>query len=175
MPGTNNVPTVFEYYPNDPNDTVAQGFLTSFLQSTASLPLTVKGDSQSSPYGSLGPALEGVTLQASVNGINDQPLITGATVTISLETLIDNFVDTSFTIYNPLQTDIVITFVQADASVNGVIYAHFDQSFDNFVVPAGGTGNSGTFGNVLLTQGAPASLPIIPDGYLDIASAVTTQ
>ena len=175
MPGTNNAPTVFEYYPNDPNDTVAQSFLTNFIQSTAPLALTVKGDSQSSPYGSLGPALEGVTLQTSINGINDQPIITGVTVSISLETLIDNFVDTSFTIYNPLQTDIVITFVQADASVNGEIYAHFDQTFDNFVVPAGGTASSGTFGNVLLTQGAIASLAIIPDGYLDIASAVTTQ
>lgn len=175
VPGTNNAPTEFHYYPDNANDTVAQGFLTSFIQSTGPLALTVKGDSQSSPYGSLGPALEGVTLQTSINGINDKPIITSVTVSISLETLVDNLVDTSFTIYNPLQTDLVITHVQADAGVNGEIYAHFEQDFDGFVVPAGGTASSGTFGNVLLTQGAIISLGIIPLGYLDVFSAATAQ
>ena len=59
--------------------------------------------------------------------------------------------------------------------MNGDIYAHFDQAFDNFVVPAHGTANSGTFGNVLLTKGALASLGIIPLGKLDVASAQSVQ
>lgn len=74
---------------------------------------------------------------------------------------------------NPTDADLVIQFVQADGSVNGTIFAHFDQAFDNFVVPAHGTANSGTFGNVLLTQGALNSLGIIPGGVLDISAAQT--
>lgn len=58
--------------------------------------------------------------------------------------------------------------------VNGEIYAHFDQPFSSFTIPSGQTVNSGTFGNVLLTQGALASLGIIPLGYLDTFTAVTT-
>jgi len=63
--------------------------------------------------------------------------------------------------------------VQSDASVNGDIYAHFDQAFNGFVVPAGKSANSGDFPNVLLTQGAIAALGIIPLGYLDIAATST--
>lgn len=51
----------------------------------------------------------------------------------------------------------------------------FNQDFDSFVVPAGGTANSGRFDNVLLTKGALASLPIIPLGYLDVACAQTVK
>jgi hypothetical protein len=47
-----------------------------------------------------------------------------------------------------------IAFVQVDSGVNGETYAHFDQSFTGFIVPAKGTANSGRFGNVLLTKGA---------------------
>ena len=62
-----------------------------------------------------------------------------------------------------------------DSGVDGTTYAHFDQAFDSLVVPAGGTANSGTFGNVLLTQGALASLGIIPLGSLDVFCDATIQ
>lgn len=58
----------FQYEPADANDTVAEAFLTSFVQSGDVLPLSVQGDSASSPFTSLNPALEGVTLQTSVTG-----------------------------------------------------------------------------------------------------------
>lgn len=76
---------------------------------------------------------------------------------------------------NPTDSDLVINFVQADGSVNGEIFAHFDQPFSSFVVPARGTANSGTFGNVLLTQGAIKSVGIIPLGRLDIGASITVQ
>jgi len=135
----------------------------------------VKGDAASTPYGSLQLALEGVGLATAISGINNKPIITGITVSIGLTTLLDNLVEVQFSIYNPLDIDLVIEFVQADASVNGQIFAHFDQAFDSFVVPPGQIVSSGTFGNVLLTQGAIASLAIIPLGYLDVASANTAQ
>ena len=68
-----------------------------------------------------------------------------------------------------------ITFTQVDAGLDGTIYAHFDQAFDSFVVPAHSTANSGTVKNVLLTQGALATLNIIGAGELDVFSAATIK
>lgn len=65
--------------------------------------------------------------------------------------------------------------MQADGLINGEIYAHLDQAFSSFVIPPKQTVNSGKFGNVKLVKGALASLPIIPLGYLDIQSVVTTR
>jgi hypothetical protein len=78
-------------------------------------------------------------------------------------------------IYNPLDTALEISFVQADGLINGEIYAHFDQAFSSFVIPAKQTVNSGQFGHVKLTKGALASLPIIPLGYLDVQSVATAR
>jgi hypothetical protein len=124
--------------------------------------------------------------------MNVPPFITHITVTISPETLFDNLVTVNFDVspisvdcfcdpslkcfyqfFNPLPVDLVVQFVQADASVDGTIYSHFNQAFENFVIPAGKTVNSGEFGNVVLTQGALGSLGIIPLGYLDVAAAAT--
>lgn len=121
------------------------------------------------------------------------PIITHLYATISLATLETNEVQLSFDvrthsltgamrttdertnqIYNPLGADLVIEYVQADGLVNGEIYAHFDQAFSNFVIPPGQTVNSGTFSNVVLTQGAYASLGIIPLGYMDVQAVSTT-
>jgi hypothetical protein len=123
------------------------------------------------------------------------PIITHVYPTISAETLVTNEVELSFDvsrfytrcpgtsdqladvsqIYNPLEADLVIEYVQADGLINGEIYAHFDQAFSNFVIPPGQTVNSGQFSNVKLVQGAVASLPIIPLGYMDIQAVTTTR
>jgi len=66
-----------------------------------------------------------------------------------------------------------VNFAQVDSGVNGETYAHFDQAFTGFTVPAKGTGNSGKFGNVLLTKGALASLELILLGRLDVFTATT--
>ena len=65
--------------------------------------------------------------------------------------------------------------VQSDAGVNGEVFARFSQGFSSFIVPPGQTVSSGTFDNVLLTQGALASLPIIPLGRLDVSAATTVR
>ncbi|KAI6135778.1 hypothetical protein EV401DRAFT_1898270 [Pisolithus croceorrhizus] len=175
VPGDNSMQGEFQYEPADANDTVSQSFLTSFIQSGDILPLSVKGDAASTPFTSLQSALEGVTLSTSVTGLNVPPIITHVYVTISLDSLVTNEVETSFDIYNPLDAHLVIEFVQADGMVDGEIYAHFDQAFSNYVIPPGQTVNSGTFGNVKLVKGALASLQIIPLGYLDIRTADTVR
>ncbi|EPQ57376.1 hypothetical protein GLOTRDRAFT_120580 [Gloeophyllum trabeum ATCC 11539] len=174
LPGENVVPTEFRYEPNDANDTVAQSFLSDFLQTGDTLPLSIKGDSSSTPFGSLQSALEGLEISTSLKGLNVPPIITHINVYIGLSTLFDNIVDINFDVSNPLDTPLVIEFVQDDSGVNGDIYAHFDQAFDSFVVPPHSTANSGTFGNVVLVKGALASLGIIPLGYLDVFSVATT-
>lgn len=172
VPGENTIPSEFHYMPANPNDTTAQGFLTEFLTSTDTIPLTIQGDSGGSPFGSLQPALEGVKLETSLKGMGDV-IILDANVFITLDSLVTNLVSVNFDVMNPTDADLVITFVQADGSVDGTIFAHFDQAFDNFTVPAGGQANSGTFGNVLLPQGALNSLGIIPGGVLNISAAQT--
>ncbi|KDQ57731.1 hypothetical protein JAAARDRAFT_69819 [Jaapia argillacea MUCL 33604] len=175
VPGDNVVPTEFHYEPANANDTVAQGFLSSFLQTSDNLPLTIKGDSSSTPFASLQPALSGLSLTTSLNGLNVPPIITHINVFLGVSTLTDNMVSINFDIHNPLDAPLVIEFVQADSGVNGETYAHFDQPFGSFVIQPGQTTNSGTFGNVLLVQGAIASLAIIPLQRLDVFAVSTTR
>lgn len=82
--------------------------------------------------------------------------------------------NTTHQVYNPLDADLILEFVQSDDSVGGKTYAHFDQGFPNFVIPPGQTVNSGVFPNVALTQGALASLVIIGQN-LDVAAAATIR
>ena len=70
-PGENTIATEFHYAPSDANDTTAQAFLTEFLQTDDDIALTIKGDSDSSPFASLQPALEGVELSTSLKGMLD--------------------------------------------------------------------------------------------------------
>lgn len=68
-----------------------------------------------------------------------------------------------------------LQFVQSDSGVEGTTYAQFSQPFSGFTVQPGQIGSSGIFDNVLLTQGALASLGIIPLGFLDVDTASTIQ
>ncbi|CDO73852.1 hypothetical protein BN946_scf185016.g9 [Trametes cinnabarina] len=175
VPGENTIATEFHYAPADANDTTAQAFLTEFLQTDDDIPLTIKGDSDSSPFASLQPGLEGVELSTSLKGLNVPPFVTHINAYITLDTLFDNMVTIDFDIANPLDTDMEITFAQVDSGLNGVTYAHFDQAFDSFVIPAHGTANSGSVPNVVLPQGAIATLGIIGEGKLDVFNAATVK
>jgi len=138
--------------------------------------LNIAGDGGSTPFLSLRDGLEGIKLSSQIGGLNHPNLITHIHVLISLESLVTNLVSIDFDIQNPLDTDMVIEFVQGEASLNGTEYAFFGQRFEGgFVIPSGQTANSGVFGNVLLTQGAIPSLDIVPLGILDINTATTVR
>lgn len=77
VPGENTIATEFHYAPADANDTTAQAFLTEFLQTDDAITLTIQGDSDSSPFGSLQPGLEGVELSASLKGSHQPMLVRG--------------------------------------------------------------------------------------------------
>ncbi|KAJ7497141.1 hypothetical protein FB451DRAFT_1457944 [Mycena latifolia] len=169
VPGENTIATEFHYEPANANDTVAQSFLTDFITGNSDLPLTIQGDLQSSPFESLAPALSSLTLSTSLQALNQPNLITHVSVFITLDSLVTNIMQ------NPLDTDLVIEFVQSNAGEFNETFAFFSEPIDGFVIPAHGSANSGTIQNVLLTQGAIASLAIIPDGKLDIQAAATVQ
>ncbi|KAI0298570.1 hypothetical protein BC826DRAFT_1096594 [Russula brevipes] len=173
IPGENTILSEFHYNPDDANDTTAQSFLSDFIQTGNTLPLSIKGDSSSSPYPSLLAALEGVSVSANLVGLKAPAIITHINAYIPLSALFDNLIDIDFDLANPFETEMHVKFAQVDAGVNGETYSHFDQPFTSFTVPAKSTANSGRFGNVVLTKGALASLPIIPLGHLDVFSAAT--
>ncbi|PFH51992.1 hypothetical protein AMATHDRAFT_74502 [Amanita thiersii Skay4041] len=175
VPGGNIVDTEFHYQPDNANDTVAQSFLTRFIQSTDDIPLTIDGDSASSPYGSLQLALAGVQISTTLKGLNHPNLITHVNVFITLESLITNLVSIDFDLNNPLDAEMALEFVQADSGLDGVVYAKFAHTFTNFVVPPHSTVNSGRIDGVILTKGVAASLGIIPRGVLDISAANTLR
>ena len=136
--------------------------------------LNIAGDGGSTPFLSLRDGLEGIKLSSQIGGLNHPNLITHIHVLISLESLVTNLVSIDFDIQNPLDTDMVIEFVQGEASLNGTEYAFFGQRFEGgFVIPSGQTANSGVFGNVLLTQGALSSVDIVTLGVLDISMRTT--
>ncbi|KAJ7511661.1 hypothetical protein B0H11DRAFT_2268712 [Mycena galericulata] len=89
--------------------------------------------------------------------------------TITLDTLTTNLLSINFEAQNPLIFELTIDSVSSIAGVNGTKYATFSYTFPKpVIVPALGTANSGEIPNVLLTQGAIASLNIISLGYLDL-------
>jgi hypothetical protein len=108
------------------------------------------------------------------SGLNQPNIITQVNVKIPLSALVDNLVTVNFDLHNSLDAPLKVLFVQNDAGVNGEIFSHFEHAFDNFVIGPGQTVNSGDIPNVLLTQGAIATLGIVGDP-LDLASAVTAQ
>ncbi|KAI9459105.1 hypothetical protein F5148DRAFT_1001220 [Russula earlei] len=173
VPGENMVSSEFHYEPDDANDPIAQTFLSNFIQTGDTLPLSIKGDSSSTPYPSLVPAIEGISLFTGLTGLNVPPIITHINVYIPLSAVIDNLVFVDFDIANPLDTDMHIRLVEVDSGIHGQIYAHFKQYFASFSIPAKGTANSGRFGNVRLTMGAILSSVIIPWGRLDVFSKAT--
>ncbi|KAI9445657.1 hypothetical protein F5148DRAFT_769468 [Russula earlei] len=173
VPGMNTIPTEFHFQPDHVNDTAVQRFLSEFTQSSDALALSIKGDPSSTPYASLVAALETISLTTSLTGLNVPPIITQINVYIPFSVIFDNLVFVDFDISNPLDTEIHVMFVQADARVNGETYAHFGQRFSNFAIPAKGTANSGKFGNVVLTNGTLRALAIIPSARLDVFCATT--
>ncbi|KAE9401586.1 hypothetical protein BT96DRAFT_918717 [Gymnopus androsaceus JB14] len=171
VPGLNSFPAEFQYEPTNANDTTAQSFITNFLTSTETLPLSIIGDSSSTPIDSLQEALSGLNLTTSLQGMGDS-LINSVNVSITLDSLVTNF-----GIFNPLDTELIVLGIQSTGSLDGTVYAQFTTTFDSgdYVIPPGETVVSPTIENVLLVQGAIASLAIIPDGILDVAAANTIQ
>ncbi|KAJ7793250.1 hypothetical protein B0H14DRAFT_3889421 [Mycena olivaceomarginata] len=96
-------------------------------------------------------------------------LVTHIDVALTLDTLTNNLVTVDFEAQNPLAFELTIDSVSTTGGLNGTVYTSFEHKFARpVVVPPFGQANSGNITNVLLTQGATASLAIIPFGVLDL-------
>ncbi|KAJ8087247.1 hypothetical protein PM082_006077 [Marasmius tenuissimus] len=93
-------------------------------------------------------------------------------IVIKLDSLVTDMVNADFSATNPTDQEITIEQLVCTAGVNEKTYMAFNHTFSQpFVIPAAGNGQSGIIPDVLLTQGAIASLDIIPLGYLDLLNA----
>ncbi|KAF5389363.1 hypothetical protein D9757_004389 [Collybiopsis confluens] len=173
VPGSNAILSEFHYEPQDANDTTAQAFISSFLTGSDSLPLSIDGDSASTPIDSLKEALSGLKLSTSLQGLG-QTLIKNISVSITLDSLVTNLVSITVDIFNPTDATLNILTVQGTGSIDGTVYSQFTANFDSFQIPPGQTVNSGEIDNVLLTQGAINSLGIVGEN-LDVGAANTIQ
>ncbi|PBK93685.1 hypothetical protein ARMGADRAFT_1012498, partial [Armillaria gallica] len=96
-------------------------------------------------------------------------VVSSISVTLTLDSLVNNLANLSFVASNPLIVEITLDRVVVSAGIGGTEYISFDHTFeDGVVVPALGTANPGVIENVALTQGGLATLNIVPDGFLDL-------
>jgi len=136
------------------------------------------------PLGPLLVVLSGLLVSASAIPALEKRILTPADIInalgiglvkdinafVTLESLETNVISINFDVQNPLPIELTLDSVNAVAGLNGTIFATFSHTFakPGLVVPPLGIKNSGTIDNVMLPQGADASLAIIPFGILDL-------
>ncbi|PBK76279.1 hypothetical protein ARMSODRAFT_1078463 [Armillaria solidipes] len=96
-------------------------------------------------------------------------VVSSISVTLNLDSLVNNLANLSFVASNPLIVEITLDRVAVSAGIDSTEYISFDHTFeDPVVVPALGTANSGVIENVTLTQGGLATLNITSLDELDL-------
>lgn len=143
-PGAHQYAAEFHLTPNGANAPVVSAALSGYLQHQT-MPLNVKGSSNSTPIASLKEGLSGVSLTGTLTGI-DAHLITGGVVK-NLD-LLKFSADTYITIQNPLDVQFSITSIKASIMYQGIAsyfqLASIDATLSSpFTVPAKGTATSG--------------------------------
>lgn len=174
VPGNNSVAGEFHYGPTDPTNS---DLVTQYLQrpsykegSTDLIPIFIKGDSQSSPYGSLVEALEGVTINSAFPGLGTK-LVNFIQVNIDFVTAFCNdTVAIQFKINNTLSTQIFVINLDAlAAQPRGDNYASLTSAtLQPTPFPAAAnsiTGFSQNIPNVVLLKGLIGSLPILTNQF----------
>ncbi|EST10168.1 Protein of unknown function DUF3712 [Kalmanozyma brasiliensis GHG001] len=199
IPGSNLVQSYFYYSPASHNDSTAQMLLTRYVQpsdsdeTAQSSPLTIDGSAgilgrqNLTPYDSLRPALAGVKLQTTLQGIATR-IVTEIRVYLTAQTLITGIpnllglpgaplpvVEIELSAQNVLDTNLYIVALQTSAKVAGSQPrnandpdARVSYTFPSpYEVPSRGTSNSPRVPNVVLPKGLARSLGVIGNN-LDI-------
>ncbi|KAJ9479823.1 hypothetical protein PHBOTO_003303 [Pseudozyma hubeiensis] len=205
IPGSNLVQSYFYYAPANANDTTAQLLLNRYVQpslsdgtSAQSAPLVIDGSqgpqTNLTPYDSLRPALAGIRLTTTLDGIASRIVthinvyLTAQTVATGLGSLLGlpgtgpPLVEIDLTAQNQLQTNLYIVALQTSAKRAGstpkdasnpdaTVSYTFPQPFG---VNAGGQATSPRVPNVALPKGLIASLPVIGSN-LDIYNNIPVR
>ncbi|KAL8287086.1 hypothetical protein RQP46_004092 [Phenoliferia psychrophenolica] len=153
LPGSNTVPSEFQYQPVNAGDPIGQGVLGAYLMTAGDIPLTVAGDLNSSPYGSLQTGLSHVSLSAPFPG-QGIPLVHDIIIYIDVVKVIcTSMAAFSFRLNNHLDTSITLLGVKGTGSNSGTQYAQFDYTLkEPFRTTAGQA--PGSYG-----EEVPTSLP----------------
>ncbi|SPO24995.1 probable conserved hypothetical Ustilago-specific protein [Ustilago trichophora] len=191
IPGSNLVQSYFYYAPANANDSTAQRLLQLYVQpsesdgtSPQSAPLLIDGSAgpqtNLTPYDSLRPALAGVKLTTTLQGIGSR-IVTEINVYLTAQTLLTGIpsllgipganpvVEIDITAQNALDTNLYIVGLQTSAKAAGSTPkdasnpdAQVTYTFPSpFGVPSKGTAKSPRVPNVVLPKGLLASLPVI--------------
>ncbi|KAN0059778.1 hypothetical protein ACQY0O_008352 [Thecaphora frezii] len=205
IPGDNLVQSYFYYAPTNANDTTAQELLRRYVQpsltdgvspQTADLQIDGSQGPQTNltPYDSLRPALAGVKLKTTLNGVALR-IVTQVNVYIGLQTLITGItnillgkavptvVEITISLRNELETNIYLDALQTSAKIAGTqprdasspdaqVSYTFPQPLE--VRARGGTATSGRIPNVVLTKGLLGSLGVIGKN-LDLYNQITVN
>lgn len=166
----------FQYSPVNPNDVVAQSFLTAYLSTKNAINFTIQGDPASSPYGSLQQAFAETTLLSSFPGQGD-PLIKDIIIYFDTVTAFcDGYVSITTRLDNNLEADITLISMKGTAYQGGTEYATFDTILSTPLVAKPGMTSdySVPIMPVYLTQGAAGSGGLIgtESQGLDIVSRI---
>ncbi|CDR88214.1 uncharacterized protein SPSC_03875 [Sporisorium scitamineum] len=205
IPGSNLVQSYFYYAPANANDSTAQQLLQRYVQpslsdgtSAQTAPLTIDGSqgpqTNLTPYDSLRPALAGIKLTTTLQGIASR-IVTNIRVYLTAETLVTGLpgllgipgapkpvVEIDLSIRNQLQTGLYIVALQTTAKIAGSQPrdasspdAQVSYTFPTpFGVGGGGTATSGRVPNVVLPKGLLDSLPVIGKN-LDIYNRIPVR
>ncbi|SCV70806.1 BQ2448_3568 [Microbotryum intermedium] len=201
-PGNNSVPAEFHYQvrvahylpqgavlmrpsssphqPTDRSDPRAQDLLAQYLETTGPIPIQIEGDTSSSPYGSLKPALAELSLNSSFPG-QGKPLVNKIIIYIDLVTAFCNkTVTIQIQLDNNLDTYIDLLQFAGTANQTGVEYASFDYTFSGsgFRTDKGGVGPfSEIISPVKLTSplGLIGSIPLLFTTALGLDIDITTR
>lgn len=192
IPGSNLVQSYFYYAPANANDTTAQQLLNRYVQPSLSdgtsrqdAPLVIDGtqgpQTNLTPYDSLRPALAGVRLTTTLEGIASR-IVTHINVYLTAKTLLTGLpnllglpgapnpvVEIDLTAQNQLQTNLYIVALQTSAKIAGSTPrdasnpdAMVSYTFPSpFGVNAGGSATSPRVPDVVLPKGLLQSLPVI--------------
>ncbi|KAJ1032418.1 hypothetical protein NDA16_000444 [Ustilago loliicola] len=192
IPGNNLVQSYFYYSPANANDSTAQTLFQRYIQpadsdgvsrQTADLVIDGRAGPQTNltPYDSLRPALAGVRLTTSLEGIASR-IVTQIRVYLTAETLITGLsnllgipgaplpvIEIELSAQNVLDTNLYIVALQTSAKIAGSTPrnandpdAAVSYTFPTpFTVPSKGTTNSVRVPSVVLPKGLLRSLPVI--------------
>ncbi|KAE8213110.1 hypothetical protein CF327_g3310 [Tilletia walkeri] len=199
-PGPNKVATQFRYSPvgnNADNNTVAQELIQAYIQpandgdsGNITANLEIRGVPNASPvltpYESLQPAIEGLNLTTSIDGIGSK-IVTKVYVTLDILRLFAGpngtaIVTSKFDAINDLPTSVQINQLNTDIYAPGgdTVLARFEARFDNLVLPAAkstgdpsGDRTSPEF-DVYLQQGLLDSAALL-NGALDLRNLIRAR
>ncbi|KAL5519945.1 hypothetical protein ACEPAG_1605 [Sanghuangporus baumii] len=115
-----------------------------------------------------------VALTFAASAFSQAVKVEHITVGLTTDSLTSNQASLNFDVSNSATASTTIKQISADLGTLVIPVISFNHSFSNFIVPAGGTVNSGTIQNATLSLGVLSIVQLILLPTLDIISGEVT-